>query len=77
MSEIINVYGVGSCGPRGFYGSIDIHIELEQYIAKFLKVKEAFYIVILLLISSVIPAFAKRDDIIICDEKYHMVYKLV
>ena len=68
--EIINVYGVGSCGPRGFYGSIDIHIELEQYIAKFLKVKEAIlYSDSIACISSVIPAFAKRDDIIICDEK--------
>ena len=23
-------YGVGSCGPRGFYGSIDAHINLEK-----------------------------------------------
>ena len=22
-------YGVGSCGPRGFYGTIDVHLELE------------------------------------------------
>lgn len=25
----INKYGVGSCGPRGFYGTIDVHLELE------------------------------------------------
>jgi serine palmitoyltransferase len=23
-------YGCGSCGPRGFYGSIDVHVELEK-----------------------------------------------
>ena len=28
-------YGVGSCGPRGFYGTIDVHLELEEALAKF------------------------------------------
>ena len=22
-------YGVGACGPRGFYGTIDVHLNLE------------------------------------------------
>jgi len=22
-------YGVGSCGPRGFYGTFDVHLNLE------------------------------------------------
>ena len=25
----IEKYGVGSCGPRGFYGTIDVHLQLE------------------------------------------------
>ena len=25
----ISKYGVGACGPRGFYGTIDVHLELE------------------------------------------------
>lgn len=25
----IDKYGVGACGPRGFYGTIDVHLELE------------------------------------------------
>ena len=25
----IDQYGVGSCGPRGFYGTIDVHLQLE------------------------------------------------
>ncbi|KAJ8637810.1 hypothetical protein MRB53_012077 [Persea americana] len=29
-------YGVGSCGPRGFYGTIDTHLDCEARIAKFL-----------------------------------------
>ena len=23
-------YGVGSCGPRGFYGTVDVHLDLEK-----------------------------------------------
>uniref|UniRef100_A0A8W7Q149 Serine palmitoyltransferase 1 n=1 Tax=Anopheles coluzzii TaxID=1518534 RepID=A0A8W7Q149_ANOCL len=34
-------YGVGSCGPRGFYGTVDVHLELEERLAKFMNVEEA------------------------------------
>ena len=27
--ETVKKYGVGSCGPRGFYGTIDVHLDLE------------------------------------------------
>ena len=42
-NECINVlktYGCGSCGPRGFYGTVDLHLELENTIAKFFGVDE-------------------------------------
>ena len=29
----IEKYGVGSCGPRGFYGTIDVHLQLEVCLA--------------------------------------------
>ena len=29
-------YGCGSCGPRGFYGTIDQHLKIEEEVAKFL-----------------------------------------
>lgn len=29
----IEKYGVGSCGPRGFYGTIDVHLQLEVGLA--------------------------------------------
>ena len=32
----INKYGVGSCGPRGFYGTIDVHLQLEERLAKYM-----------------------------------------
>jgi hypothetical protein len=28
-AQTVQKYGVGSCGPRGFYGTIDVHLELE------------------------------------------------
>lgn len=37
----IRDYGVGSCGPRGFFGTFDAHINLEVELAKFLGVDEA------------------------------------
>lgn len=62
-------YGVGSCGPRGFYGTIDVHLELEEKAAKFMGVEEAIlYSYGFSTIASVIPAYAKRGDIIFYDQ---------
>lgn len=40
MQEIchstIKKYGLGACGPRGFYGTIDVHLELEERLARFM-----------------------------------------
>lgn len=61
-------YGVGSCGPMGFYGTIDVHTAFEQDVADFLDTESAIiYSQSFLTTSSVIPAFAKRGDIIIAD----------
>ncbi|VVC99023.1 unnamed protein product [Leptidea sinapis] len=63
-------YGVGSCGPRGFYGTIDVHLELEERLAKFLQVEETcVYSYGFSTVSSAIPAYAKKNDIIFADEK--------
>lgn len=35
-TEALDKYGVGSCGPRGFYGTVDKHLEFESAIAKFM-----------------------------------------
>jgi serine palmitoyltransferase len=70
--EAIDKYGVGSCGPRGFYGSFDVHIELEKKVAEFYGVNDAIlYSDGMACISSVIPAFAKPGDIIVCDKGVH------
>ncbi|XP_052741644.1 serine palmitoyltransferase 1 [Bicyclus anynana] len=66
----LHKYGVGSCGPRGFYGTIDVHLELEERLAKFLQVEETcVYSYGFSTIASAIPAYAKKGDIIFADEK--------
>lgn len=61
-------YGVGSCGPMGFYGTIDAHTAFERSVADFLDVESAIiYAQAFSSVSSVIPAFAKRGDIIVAD----------
>jgi serine palmitoyltransferase len=68
-ANTIRKYGVGSCGPRGFYGTVDIHLELEDRLAKFTGREEAIiYSYGFATISSAIPAYSKRRDIIFCDE---------
>ncbi|ONK59236.1 uncharacterized protein A4U43_C08F4380 [Asparagus officinalis] len=62
-------YGVGSCGPRGFYGTIDVHLDCESRISKFIGTPDAvLYSYGISTIFSVIPAFAKKGDIIVADE---------
>lgn len=61
----IKKYGVGSCGPRGFYGTLDVHLELEERLAKFMEMEEAVvYSYAFSTIASAIPAYSKRNDII-------------
>lgn len=61
-------YGVGSCSPPGFYGTIDVHMALEADIARFIGIDKCIiYSQGFSTISSVIPAFSKRGDIIVAD----------
>jgi len=65
----VEKYGIGSCGPRGFYGTFDVHLELEDELSRFLGAPSCIlYSDGLACLSSIIPAFAKRGDLIICDE---------
>ncbi|TFK68170.1 serine palmitoyltransferase [Pluteus cervinus] len=66
--ETLRRYGLGSCGPPGFYGTVDVHMALERDIADFLGTEEAIlYSQGFSTISSVIPAYSKRGDIIVAD----------
>jgi serine palmitoyltransferase len=67
--EALMKYGCGSCGPRGFYGTIDKHLELEDSISKFVKTDGAImYSDGASTCSSTVAAFAKRGDILVVDE---------
>ena len=62
-------YGVGSCGPRGFYGTVDVHLDLEKELAEFMQCERAIlYSYGFATIASAIPAYSKRGDIIYADE---------
>lgn len=62
-------YGVGSCGPRAFYGTMDLHLFMEEQLQKFMEVESTIlYCYGFATIASAIPAYAKRGDVIFCDE---------
>jgi len=66
--EALRTYGCGSCGPRGFYGTMDKHIDCERQLANFMGTEEAIiYSSGFAGIASAIPAFCKVFDLIICD----------
>lgn len=71
-TKSLEKYGVGSCGPRGFYGTIDVHLDCEARIAKFLGTPDSIlYSYGLSTMFSAIPAFCKKGDVIIADEGVH------
>lgn len=67
--KTIRSYGVGSCGPAGFYGNQDAHTQCEKDIASFLGTESCIlYAQGLATASSVIPCFLKRGDVIVADK---------
>lgn len=70
IKDTIKEYGVGTCGPRGFYGTVDIHLELETKLAEvFGKESAILYSNYFTCIQSVIPAFCKSMHNIFVDSK--------
>lgn len=66
--ETLDAYSVGSCGPRGFYGTTIKHLDLEAAIASFMGTPESIsYSDSASTIASAIPAFAKRGDVLLLD----------
>mmetsp|Transcript_23476 Transcript_23476/g.67651 ORF Transcript_23476/g.67651 Transcript_23476/m.67651 type:complete len:645 (-) Transcript_23476:966-2900(-) len=62
-------YGCGSCGPRGFYGTIDAHLDLEDAIADHMRTDGAImYSDGASAATSTMAAFAKRGDLLVVDE---------
>lgn len=70
VKRTIKNYGVGSCGPAGFYGNQDVHSNLEYDLARFFGTESAvLYGQDFCVAASVIPAFTKRGDVIVADDR--------
>ena len=67
--QTLRTYGVGPCGPPGFYGTQDVHMKTEADVAAHLGVPACIiYAQSFSTVSSVIPSFSKRGDIIVADK---------
>jgi len=67
--EAARKFGAGSCGPRGFYGSLKPHCDFEIRIAQFMKSDGGvLYGSETQAIATVLPAFLKEGDIAIIDK---------
>ncbi|KAI5700599.1 serine palmitoyltransferase 1 [Diaphorina citri] len=67
--DCIDKNGVGSCGPRGFYGTNVVHLDLENDIASFMGLEEtALYSFGFSTSASAIAAYVKRNDAVFVDE---------
>ncbi|KAG8469523.1 hypothetical protein KFE25_005978 [Diacronema lutheri] len=76
-AETIRAYGVGTCGPRAFYGTLDVHLQLESQLAAFLGTELAIiYSSAVATFSSMLPALAKRTDTVFVDDGAHAVARV-
>nr|CCC89979.1 putative serine-palmitoyl-CoA transferase [Trypanosoma congolense IL3000] len=67
--RIVVAYGVGSCGPRGFYGTIKPHMVAEKDIANFLGVEDSLIVSFsFATISTLISCHAGRSDYLVVDD---------
>ncbi|XP_044260096.1 serine palmitoyltransferase 1-like [Tribolium madens] len=67
--KTIKEFGVGTCGPRAFYGTTEIHLELEERLARFLHMEESIiYSYGFVTISSAVAACCKQTDVVFVDE---------
>ncbi|KAH7138001.1 serine palmitoyltransferase 1 [Dendryphion nanum] len=67
--QTLRTYGVGPCGPPGFYGTQDVHMKTEADVSAHLGTAACIiYAQSFSTVSSVIPSFCKRGDIIVADK---------
>ncbi|KAJ8607588.1 hypothetical protein MRB53_040219 [Persea americana] len=79
MQKAINTvrtYGVGPCSAPGFYGTQDVHMRSEADIAAHLGTPACIiYAQSFSTISSVLPAFCKRGDVIVADRSVNFAIR--
>ena len=70
--KAVEKYGTGCAGSRFLNGTLDIHIELEERLAKLVHKESALvYATGFTVNSGVIPRLVGRDDYLIFDERNH------
>lgn len=69
----ISTDGVGACGPPNFYGTQDVHVRLEEDLARYLDAEQAIiYGQDFVTSGSVIPSFLKRGDLCVVDSNVNL-----
>lgn len=72
IKTIVSQYGIGTCGPPTFYGTLDLHLELEKTIANVLETEEALlYSNYYACVQSVIACFCKAGDRVFFSDSAH------
>lgn len=70
--KAMHQYGSGCAGSRFLNGTLDIHVELEQKLAKYVGKAEALCLSTGFTVNSgVVPALVGKNDYIICDDRDH------
>ncbi|KAM0680127.1 serine palmitoyltransferase component [Glugoides intestinalis] len=70
IKATIRKYGVGTCGPRGFYGTLDIHLTLETKLASiFAKDDAILYSNYFTCVQSIISCFCKTRNNVFVHKK--------
>lgn len=64
----MRTHGVGTCGPRGFYGTMDVHLDLEKKISDIYKTSDTvLFSQSLSTLTSTLYAFIRKGDYVIAD----------
>ena len=70
--EALEKYGTGCAGSRFLNGTLDLHIQLEKEIAKFIGKDDCLCFSTGFSVNQgVIPALLSKDDFVICDDRDH------
>ena len=70
--EALDRYGSGCAGSRFLNGTLDIHVQLEEELAKFVhKDASLCFSTGFSVNQGVIPAVLGKDDFVICDDRDH------
>ncbi|ELA40973.1 uncharacterized protein VICG_02003 [Vittaforma corneae ATCC 50505] len=76
IKATIREYGVGTCGPRGFYGTLDIHLDLEKKISElFGKDAAIIYSNYFTCVQSVISCFCRaRNNVFVHTKAFNAIH---